>query len=478
MHKDDVSADALRESEELHRITLINMSDAVFITDDDGVFTFICPNVDVIFGYGPDEVRQVGRISRLLGQELVDRERLAAQGEMKNIEHEIVTKHGVPRAVLVHIKQVAIKRGTTLYVCRDITERKQSEQALRRNEERLSLALDAASMGTWDWHVPSGHMTWSPQTHHIFGDEACTREPSFASFLRLVHPADRDRVAETMTVAMEHAASYETEFRLLGYDNVERWVMGKGKAWKNGKPLRMLGVFVDFSERHRVEQELRELSGRLINAHEQERIRLSRELHDDVAQRVTLLATELGILRRRLESNRADAQEQLARLSAQTGEIGSELHRLSHELHPARLEQIGLEASVRGFCRELSDARHIPIDVEIGDLPATLAEDVRLCLYRIAQEALQNVVKHSGAARAALTLAADGNDVLLRVVDDGDGFDQLAVREKDTLGLVSMRERARLVQGRLSVTSKHREGTRVEVRVPVGAYPASPNAAV
>lgn len=464
-----VSARALRDSEELHRITLINMSDAVFITDDDGVFTYICPNVDVIFGYAQEDVRGMQRISRLLGRELVARGAPVADGEVRNIEHEIETKHGARRVVLTHIKQVAIKGGTVLYVCRDITERKQAEQQLRRNEERLTLALDAASMGTWDWHVPTGEMNWSPETHRIFGDLTAERRPSFDAFIDLLHPMDRDRVSQTMTDAMDRGASYETDFRVRGFDRIERWVMGKGKAWRNGKPLRMSGVFVDFTERHRVEQELRELGGRLIDAHEQERRRLARELHDDVVQRVTVLAAELGTMQRALASPAPGINESLGKLSTQAKAIGSELRRLSHQLHPASLEHAGLEGSIRGHCRELSEAQHLDIQVEIVDLPARVAPELALCLYRVTQEALQNVVKHSGATRAIVTLIGAGHEMFLSVVDGGAGFQVEAAQGKGTLGLVSMRERARLVQGQLIVTSRPGGGTRVELRVPLPA---------
>src|SRR5262245_52681622 len=122
--------EALRESEELHRATLSSISDAVFLSDDEGAFTYICPNVDVIFGYVPDEVQAMGSIARLLGQNLFSLADLIGQGELRNIEREITAKSGVRRTVLIQIKRVAIKNGTVLFTCRDITELRQAEKAL------------------------------------------------------------------------------------------------------------------------------------------------------------------------------------------------------------------------------------------------------------------------------------------------------------------------------------------------------------
>jgi PAS domain S-box-containing protein len=138
---------ALRESEELHRATLESISDAVFLTDDDGVFTFICPNVDVIFGYAPDEVQAMQRIDRLFGEPAFDRLELAARGEIRNIERHVVSRSGDRRTVLVHLKSVSIQGGTVLYTCRDITEHRRIEHALRAARLELAHASRLALVG-------------------------------------------------------------------------------------------------------------------------------------------------------------------------------------------------------------------------------------------------------------------------------------------------------------------------------------------
>ena len=138
---------ALAESEELHRATLSSISDAVFLTDDEGHFTFICPNVDVIFGYVPDEVQAMGQIDKLLGEQLFDPAELAARGEITNIEREITSKSGLRRWLLIHIKRVAIQRSTILYSCRDVTERKHAEDELRAARLELAHASRLAWVG-------------------------------------------------------------------------------------------------------------------------------------------------------------------------------------------------------------------------------------------------------------------------------------------------------------------------------------------
>jgi signal transduction histidine kinase len=230
---------------------------------------------------------------------------------------------------------------------------------------------------------------------------------------------------------------------------------------------RVLAIVREVTESRRAMELNRALAGRLITSQEDERQRMARELHDDMAQRLSLLAVDLGTLARRETSSQADVRARLATLSSQASELGGDLQRVSHELHPATLKQLGLETALRAFCRELAQSRSLVVDVEARGVPQVLAPDIALCLYRVAQEALQNVVRHSGAARAAVSLAKDGGALVLTVTDNGTGFDPGAPMEHAALGLTSMRERVRLAGGALVVDSRKGAGTRIEARVPL-----------
>jgi len=214
------------------------------------------------------------------------------------------------------------------------------------------------------------------------------------------------------------------------------------------------------------EEEIRELSRRLIHAHEEERLRLARELHDDVAQRVAVVAAELTALVRQSDDCPAGIGTRLVKLSRDVAVIGGDIHRLSHHLHPVILKQIGLGSAIRVFCRELSETRHVKIDLRLSQLPRDVDRDVALCLYRIVQEALHNAVQHGRVSSAVVILVATEHDIVLSVLDRGVGFDPNASTVHASLGLTSMRERARLVNGQFSLWSKTGQGTRIEVRVP------------
>jgi signal transduction histidine kinase len=236
--------------------------------------------------------------------------------------------------------------------------------------------------------------------------------------------------------------------------------------------LLIFGLLVQRATRRRAEgdlrqsqNELRELTGRLLLAQETERRRIARELHDDLNQSLAILAVELDMLSQKPPESAVVVQERVQKLSAQIKQLSSSVHDLSHQLHPAKLEQLGLVAALRSLCKELTNSHGLPIAFEHREIAERLPDDTALCLYRITQESLQNVIKHSAAHHALVELTGDAGSIRLRVVDDGKGFDTLLLDGRAGLGLISMRERLRLVRGQIDIDSGPAAGTRIDVRV-------------
>lgn len=213
------------------------------------------------------------------------------------------------------------------------------------------------------------------------------------------------------------------------------------------------------------EENLRDLSSYLIAAQEEERARIARELHDDLSQRMALLLIGFDQLMPQLSD--AAQRAQLGTLANAADEISTELHNISHQLHPAKLEALGLVAALSSHCRELSSRHGLQVRFEQHDVPGQLPPDVSLCLYRILQEALRNVLKHSGAAKATVILRGCPVGIELSVSDAGKGFTMRPRRTGGGLGLVSIEERLRLVNGQLTIESAPSRGTRISAWVPL-----------
>ena len=227
---------------------------------------------------------------------------------------------------------------------------------------------------------------------------------------------------------------------------------------------RTAGAIQDITDQKRTEEDLRTLSRRLIQAQEAERALLARELHDDVTQRMAVLAIDLGRAEsaapgdRQFETLRT-VREGLVRLS-------EDIHSLAYQLHPSVLEELGLAEALRTECERRGRRGGIDITLDFDPVPAAFGKDAALCLYRVAQEALNNVVRHARARAASVVLRQMDGGLLLAVRDDGVGFDPGEPRVRASLGLVSMRERLRLVNGTLDVESAPGHGTSVTAWVP------------
>jgi len=208
-------------------------------------------------------------------------------------------------------------------------------------------------------------------------------------------------------------------------------------------------------------------AGRLLQAQENESRRIARELHDDLGQGLALLTVKMDLLRQKPPEAADQLGERMQELLAHVRHLSSSVHDLSHQLHPSKLEQLGLVAAIGGLCRELTHHHGLKIEFTHDQMPAAISPDTALCLYRIAQEGLQNAIKHSGAQQAEVALNGAADAISLGIVDHGRGFDPRQLRGRSGLGLVSMRERVRFLGGEIVIGSPPSGGTRLYVRVPL-----------
>ena len=230
-----------------------------------------------------------------------------------------------------------------------------------------------------------------------------------------------------------------------------------------------IGSCIDITDSKLAKQTLSNLNRRLIDAQEQERTRIARELHDNIGQRLALLTIELEELKQHLPNSDPEASRRTHEVAKRAVEIGEEVRALSHRLHSSQLEYLGLAAAAASFCRELSEQQKVKIDFAHSGLPRAVPQEISLCLFRVLQEALHNAVKYSGVQRFAAQLHGTADEIRLTVRDSGTGFDPEAAMNGRGLGLISMRERVSLVKGTISIASKLMGGTEISVRIPVDA---------
>ena len=205
----------------------------------------------------------------------------------------------------------------------------------------------------------------------------------------------------------------------------------------------------------------------MIEAQEEERTRLARELHDDINQRVAMLAVKLQSLEQSLPASVAEIRHAVAEASKETESLGGDIHALSHRLHSSKLEYLGLASAAGSFCRELSDGQGVEIGFHSESIPKDLPSEISLCLFRVLQEALQNAIKHSGSRHFQVSLSGGSSGVELTVRDSGIGFDPEDATRGSGLGLTSIRERLKLVNGKLFIDSQSQLGTTILARVPL-----------
>jgi PAS domain S-box-containing protein len=404
-----------------------------------------------------------------------DRERTIAFtekaiSEQRNheVEYRMIAADG--RSVWLHeIVNVIVENGVTIElvgVSGDITARKRTEESMALFRKLIDGSNDAIEV-------------IDPETLHFLdiNEKACLdlgyhRDEMLSMTVYDIDPvldaALHTRMAQKMRdsgfVIMETQHRRKDGSTFPVEVNIKYIQLDRAYA---------VAVVRDITERRNAEGNLSSLSPRLIEAQETERSDVAGELRDDLNQRMALLQIGLAQLGRDAPGLSPQARTQLHGLTEVATEIASSIHNLSHRLRPSLLDLLGPVASIERLCRELSDRHNLQIKFVHHGISEQIPKDVTLCLYRITQEALRNVVKHSGAAQAEVELIGHDDRIELCISDSGVGFSPESAKRTPGLGLISMQERLRLVGGQLSVQSEPSRGTRIRVRIPrrsVDAY--------
>ena len=339
--------------------------------------------------------------------------------------------------------------------------------------------------GAWEWDIRTDETIWSEQLCWITGRDENAEVPSFKDQSCFYTSESWVRLVDATLWLLQTGAPYELGLQMLHTDGSRRWIIHRGEAVRDehGDILQLRGTVQDITQWRRgvAKEELNprpksndNTTGRLIQAQEEENVRLASKLRDNISQRVSLLVVSIQTLSSGLPQLSPQATGQLEEIRQESSRILTELDRVSDELYPFILDLLGLPLAVQRLCRDFTKESGIPVEYMSCDLSAeSIDQRCALALYRILEEVLVNVVQHGHASKVTVHLDRESAELRLRVSDNGVGFErgaifeQGAVKTTEGLGFVRMKERIRLVGGSLAVWSQPACGTFIEVRAPL-----------
>jgi PAS domain S-box-containing protein len=345
----------------------------------------------------------------------------------------------------------------------NLAQRRRAERSLVESEERLRAILDTAIEGIITINEGGKIESVNAATEQIFGyraDEMIDRS------VVLLMPSVVNDASERVRTLLPKMIGTGREAKGRRKDGSEFPI----ELIVNEIVLDQRRVFTAFvrdaTERKQAERTAREFGGRLLRAQEAERARLARELHDDITQRLARLAIDAG--RVAVDGTNGVARDAtLAEVRDGLVRLSEDVHSLSYKLHPALLEDLGLTDALKAECEQFSRKESISVEAKLAGLPAIIPQDIGLCLFRVAQEALRNVARHAQARSAKVAIRGLDGGLQLAVSDTGIGFDRSQQRHRPSLGLASMQERVRLLGGELDIESEPGHGTTIVAWVPL-----------
>lgn len=485
---------SLRTSEQRFRALVEMSSDMTLIMDGQGAILFASPSVVSILGYEP---------AYLLGKSTFDivhhddritahsalRDTIANPGAVRRAELRVRHRDGSWRMLdavgRAHLDSAAI-HGVVVN-CRDITDRKAAEDALRDSRERLNGILNSLDDVVWSSTVKDCQPLYvSPSAETVYGRQVGDFFARPSLWFDVVHPEDKQRVQSTVAQILK-TGHYDYEYRIIRPDGSIRWLRDRARLVTDSfrNPLRLDGIASDITDLKKAgsaliesRERLRTFARQLDAAVEEERTHIARELHDELGQALTGMKMDLAWMRRRLDDKTGLRDVSiLHKKIAATGDLIDStiavVRRIATRLRPTLLDNLGLIAAMEEYAGQFSERTGVKCELM---LPSELVLDKAYAsgVFRIFQEAMTNIARHSGADKAVVNLRHDKRNLVLEVADNGRGIEESSGAITQTLGVLGMRERAQLMGGVLNVHARKQGGTLVRLIVPMAtAQPAS-----
>jgi PAS domain S-box-containing protein len=469
--------ESLRESEERFRRVVEHIADALAVDDVTGRVVFANDQFLGLFGFRREELQDItleDYVAPEYRTEVRERHNRRMRGEpmLSHFEYEGIRRDGTRLWVDAEIVLIKDREGKligTQKLLRDITERKRVEHVLRESEERFRLVANTAPVMIWmsgtDKLCNYFNKPWLDFTGRPLEAELGT------GWADGVHSEDLDDCLRTYEEAFDRREAFTMPYRLRRHDGKYRWLSDRGvpRFNQDGSFAGYIGSCIDITEQKLAEEALATVGRRLIEAHEEESTWIGRELHDDINQRLALVAVELDRGMQHSSPSPSELHDHIHHARRRIVEIAKDVQGLSHRLHSSKLDYLGLAAAANSFCREFSEQNKAEVKFTHAGIPRTLPKEISLCLFRVLQEALQNAVKHSGVRQFTVEFCGSADEIELTVADAGIGFEEQEATSRRGLGLISMRERLQLVSGKFSIESKPGHGTTIRARVPLKA---------
>lgn len=479
----------LRSSEDRFRMLFEYAPDGYYLSDAEGHFIDGNRAAEEIVGYKREELigKNFLELKLLSPEQILRAAGLLAQNRLGEPtgpdEFTLNRKDG--KQVFVEIRTLPVKikgEALVLGIARDVTERKQTEEALRQSEERYALTTRAGEVGVWDWSPETNEIYLDPNLKAMLGYRDHEIRNHLDHWGKFVHPDDAKRVMAEANAHLEGLTPhYEIAHRMLHKDGSVRWFLARGTAIRDekGKVYRVVGTDTDITERKQTEEALREsekrlriLSSHLLSGQEAERRRISVELHDELGQSLIGLKLQLRSIEKELQKDPGALKKECEKAQRHIDRIIDSVHRLSRDLSPHVLEDLGLSAALRWLISDFSKLHRISASSEIGNIDRYFSREAQRLVYRIFQEALTNIGKHAQATHVSVAIREEADRVSFSVEDDGKGFDAKQAMRRDStekgMGLSTMEERAWMLGGSLSIWSQEGGGTRLDFTIPVG----------